>query len=255
VDDGMKLPLDDRPAAGASARAHGCRGLTKIEVLAVVAVVAILVAVLLHALSRAKPAGQSTVCLNNLKQMQLGWQKYANDHEGKLPCNLAAPTNGVWRSAPDSWIGDSNAQEDLDTSRIEHGVFYQGGYLRNLRLYQCPDDETGRTRSYSLNANLNAPSWGQAIAKTTADIPSPARLFTFLDELEASIDDGVFLMSPGRSERWDNRPADRHSQGCNFAFADGHAEHWTWKAPKRRGSVGSEDDQADFKALQAVSLR
>jgi prepilin-type processing-associated H-X9-DG protein len=32
---------------------------------------------------------------------------------------------------------------------------------------------------------------------------------------------------------WWDMPADRHSRGANFSFADGHVEHWKWKAPKR----------------------
>jgi prepilin-type processing-associated H-X9-DG protein len=228
--------------------------MTKIEVLVAIVVVAVLAAILLHAFSRARPKNGSLFCLNNLKQMQAAWQAYVNDHDGQLPPNLAAPVNGIWRSAVDSWIGDSNAQEDLDTSRIEHGAFFKGGYLRNFRVYQCPDDETEHTRSYSLNANLNAPAWGQGVVKIAGDIPDPSRLFAFLDELETSIDDGVFLLTPAPGERWDNRPADRHTQGCNFSFADGRAEHWTWKAMKGPATAGSDGDKADLKALQAVSL-
>jgi prepilin-type processing-associated H-X9-DG protein len=239
------------PRAGARGRC----GLTRIELLVVIGVIAITAAILLHALSGAKPKDGSTSCLNNLKQIQLAWQTYVADHEDKVPSNLAAPIAGVWRSAPDSWIGDSNARDDLDSSRIEHGAFYQGGYIRNLGLYQCPADETGRTRSYSLNANLGAPAWGQVVVRKAAEIPSPSRLFAFLDEHETSIDDGVFLLTRAPGEKWDNVPADRHGQGCNLSFADGHVEHWAWKAPKGAASAGSDGDKADVRTLQAVSLQ
>ena len=50
-------------------------------------------------------------------------------------------------------------------------------------------------------------------------------------------------------------PADRHSQGCDFSFAEGHAERWRWKAAKGPATSGSDGDKADVRALQAVSLQ
>ena len=218
---------------------------TLIELLVVIAIIAILAALLLPALGRAKEKARSTACLNNLKQMQVAWQVYVDDNDDAVPNNFAASVGGVWRSATNSWIGDSSASADTDSSRIENGAFYQGNYNRSVRLYQCPSDRTGRTRSYSLNANLGAPSWGQVVVRKAGAIPNPAQLFAFLDEHESGIDDGVFMLTPVPGVSWGNRPADRHSQGCNFSFADGHVEHWKWRGPT----------SADVSALQAVALQ
>jgi prepilin-type processing-associated H-X9-DG protein len=61
-------------------------------------------------------------------------------------------------------------------------------------------------------------------------------LFTFIDEHENAIDDGQFaIWNPFKdsiTEDWLDLPTDRHNQGCNLSFLDGHAEHWRWKAPK-----------------------
>ena len=69
--------------------------------------------------------------------------------------------------------------------------------------------------------------------------PAPSQLFVFLDVHEAGILDSLFgIPPPGwhqifrMPEIWWDLPADRHSQGCNFSFADGHAEHWRWTVPK-----------------------
>ena len=57
-------------------------------------------------------------------------------------------------------------------------------------------------------------------------------------------------------ETWWDLPADRHIRGCDFAFADGHVEHWRWAAPKIIEGVGQDiagvDDMKDFRRLQAA---
>lgn len=60
------------------------RGFTLIELLVVIAIIAILMAVLMPALSRAREQGKRAVCLNNCKQLQFAWMMYADDNDGKM---------------------------------------------------------------------------------------------------------------------------------------------------------------------------
>jgi prepilin-type processing-associated H-X9-DG protein len=64
--------------------------------------------------------------------------------------------------------------------------------------------------------------------------PTPTQLFVFIDENEVTLEDPQFgYPQPGSGwpyEWWD-MPSNRHRQGSNLSFADGHAEHWRWQAP------------------------
>src|SRR5260370_4006517 len=91
---------------------------TLIELLIVIGILAILAAILLPVLTRAKSAAQATLCINNTKQLTLPWLIYARDHEDRLPYNVRGnalrktvarndplnSANGImsWRPDPDN---------------------------------------------------------------------------------------------------------------------------------------------------------
>src|ERR1035441_9419432 len=69
---------------------------TLIEMLVVVAIIAILFALLLPVLSKAKASAKRTTCLNNLRQINLGTRMYCDDSNDVTPGSVGASTRPLW---------------------------------------------------------------------------------------------------------------------------------------------------------------
>ncbi|HTH47011.1 MAG TPA: prepilin-type N-terminal cleavage/methylation domain-containing protein [Candidatus Limnocylindria bacterium] len=253
------------------------RAFTLIELLVVIAVIAILAGLLLPSLSQAKQQARAAGCLSNLRQLQLAYQLYIGDHNDRLPPNdsvlfvddgggtSAAVTPGI------SWC-PGDVRTDPTTTNIQNGVLFP--YNRSVGIYRCPSDPgrvplpTGgsapRTRSYNLSIWLNcqvADGSGAYVKFTEINDPGTSRCQTFVDVHEDEIADATFGLYPpdypsGFSNEWLDIPADRHNQGGNLAFLDGHVERFRWKAPKTGLNVGDPAPEplqrADLRQLQTT---
>ena len=89
--------------------------------------------------------------------------------------------------------------------------------------------------------------------------PDPAGLFVFVDVHEDEIFDANFGMPPftvwGDAKVWWDIPANRHSQGANLSFGDGHAERWKWRVPKEvkvkfSSQAVPEEELPDYRRMQ-----
>jgi prepilin-type N-terminal cleavage/methylation domain-containing protein/prepilin-type processing-associated H-X9-DG protein len=241
------------------------RGFTLIELLVVIAIIAILAALLIPVLARAKQSAQGIACLSNMKQLQLGALLYASANDESWPANLTLHDGG------DSAAGRPNWVDGVFSSPINNGVaenpfgcatnpFYLGvlgktggnptvtlmgsigPYAHAAGVYHCPADKfpdpnwhVPRVRSCSANAFVDGAGVGGGGGHTfrkTSDFGgkmAASDCFVYLDENPESLNDGWFLfVVNGNPPNVNDTPAVNHGRTSSFSFADGHAELIEW---------------------------
>jgi prepilin-type N-terminal cleavage/methylation domain-containing protein len=187
-------------------------GFTLIELLVMIAIIAILAALLLPALARAKEKGRQSAFINGVRQQTLAVLLYADEHDDFLP-----PT----------------AYDDANGNEMDWPALLDPYLNYVIKIHLCPSDLNSRTNSYGLNELT-------FVDLTDPSPPPPTKLASFHststtimqgelgtdDDFTTPLPDTLKLTAPGSAlnDDEDARPSTRHAKRCDLGFMDGHSE-------------------------------
>jgi len=222
------------------------QGFTLVELLVVVAIVALLVAILAPALSKVKEQARNVICSVHQRELTVAWSTYAASNEGELCSsyvNSGRPFDDAssWAWAP--WDKRQNKPATANPTKEERQEGLERGtlwpYLGDHEVYRCKSDKSKHQhiRSYSIADNMNGKfadlrsndeaDW--RIFNKISEVPRPSESYVFIEENDQRVFNmDSFVMNPDGSDWWDPL-AVWHKGASSFSFADGHVEqrHWS----------------------------
>ena len=227
-------------------------GFTLIELLVVIAIIALLMGILMPALSKVKEIARGVACMSNQRTMGLAYVMYADENDGRMCGGMArySPTNGIppWVKPPlDYQAGGSFSEMPTGDVTLEQrynglreGILFP--YIKDVGAYHCPGDNRIRAgtsngrelqhllfRSYSLTDYLEATR--QQDPKRLTDFVTPAKKLLFVEDIydAGGVNHNVdgWSYNPGTNSLWDPLGV-FHNNSCTFSFMDGHAAVNKW---------------------------
>ncbi len=225
---------------------------TLVELLVVIAIIGILAGMLLPALSRAKESGRTARCLNNHRQLVVGWTMYADANNGRLVCTVDDGDNVRQFT---NWVSGTiaNAQDATNGALlVDPRCSLLAPWVPVAQVYKCPSDPSRYARSVAMNNRLDpvallrpfplviggyGTNW--LVYRRLPEVRAPSRVFVILDERYDSINEGNFAVDLSNTGTFDGNgapnpywwldtPASYHNRAVVLSFADGHVERHPW---------------------------
>ncbi len=229
-------------------------GFTLVELLVVIAIIALLMSVLMPALSRAREQGKRAVCLYYQRQLASAWMMYADDNGDKI-MNGDAEEYGDWETSTGAYscnprgnhckeqpwvLKDWTVPPEPPLPNAEQEKKLMGGvmfrYLKTIKAFRCPRANANEMRSFSTVDQMNVAINAGSVLNTNVPLIKSRQQIRKTYERMIFVDDGGvqghtmggWTVSFQLPPRWWDLPSARHGDGTTFSFADGHAEYHKW---------------------------
>lgn len=233
-----------------------------IELIALVAVGAVVSATLLPALSNARTRSSSVACAANQKQLALAMALYAGDNAGSMPGSdswrngngLLVPLTGggYWAGSSPAISRETTIPEAIQRVRAGLTNAPLWPYAADQAIYHCPADarfKLGPGRGWAFDsyskangmAGLSNWSLRQRPFQKVGDIPEPSMSFLFVEESDPRGENlGPWVLNDTPTS-WVDPVAVWHDTGANSVYADGHQDYHRWTDPKTIEAARSGD--------------